>query len=76
MKKPIIRLTLSHRVIANKLLQRDGRATAQELNSNYAAIEPMIRAGFVTVVNDNGTPVYTLTESGTIWGRGFDLVEE
>lgn len=63
------RLTLAHRAIASRLLDCKGKATAEELRSQYPHIEPLIRCKYVTVVNDNGIPIYVLTEEGTRWAE-------
>lgn len=63
----------THNAIVLQLIRNNGRGTADQLRYNYVQIEPLIRKKYVTVQNDNGTPVYVLTPDGQAYAEEHRL---
>lgn len=68
----MVKLSKTQIIIGKKLRKMKGGATADDLQSNYPDIEPLIRHKYVRVESIHGIPIYIMTPAGLAWADGLD----
>jgi len=67
----MIKIGKTQIAIAKRLKRLEGEATADELESNYVDIEPLIRSKYVRVISLEGVAIYVMTPAGLTWAESL-----